>query len=228
MPYFEHLTKSMQAQVRSLEACFENDGVDTAKRTETYRKLGKSEVICGALTPRHKRVCLEKPWVKEDGSTNGRCRYHGGKSTGAKTAEGKKKAIANLRTRTPVHGLYSENFLETLTDEELAFMDFMERSAKETYVIEGALEEFALQALIMEAVRHFRIVNTKFEKESKNASEFITKYMRLLENQGWRRKDQESKGKGASGALANLMRELDKETSESSQFEDEEDENELH
>lgn len=38
---------------------------------------------------------------------NGRCRLHGGKSTGPKTLQGKKKAAhANLR-----HGLYSNKHL---------------------------------------------------------------------------------------------------------------------
>ena len=39
---------------------------------------------------------------------NGRCRFHGGKSTGARTKEGKKKAArANLK-----HGTYSNKAME--------------------------------------------------------------------------------------------------------------------
>jgi hypothetical protein len=209
MPQFKDLPTELQAKVKTLEAIAEKDRQE-AKAHEYYMEFRKNEVICGALTGSGK-VCIRAPYIKEDGSTNGKCYAHGGKSTGARTEEGKKKAIKNLRARTPVHGLYSKNFLETLSEEELAFMQWMEDSVKARYEIETALEETSLQMLIMEAVRHFRMVNTKFEKETKHASEYLTKFLRIIETQGWRKKDEnEEKRKGVSvDTILNMLNELD-------------------
>ena len=46
---------------------------------------------CGARRKRDGSRCEAKPL------TNGRCKYHGGMSTGPKTAEGRMRALANLR-----------------------------------------------------------------------------------------------------------------------------------
>lgn len=54
--------------------------------------------LCGAKSRRNNNQPCRQPAMK-----NGRCRMHGGKSTGPKTEEGKKKAAkANFK-----HGLYS-------------------------------------------------------------------------------------------------------------------------
>lgn len=64
--------------------------------------------------------------------------------------------------------------------------------------------------LIMEALRHFRMVNTRFEKESKHTSEFLTKFLRIIETQGWKRKE-DNKTKGVSAeVMLKLINELDK------------------
>ena len=55
---------------------------------------------CGAKT--RKGTPCKAPAMK-----NGRCRFHGGKSTGAKTKEGKQKA-ANANYK---HGRYSQDYL---------------------------------------------------------------------------------------------------------------------
>lgn len=54
--------------------------------------------LCGAESRRNNHKPCRQPAMK-----NGRCRMHGGKSTGPKTEEGKKKAAAaNLK-----HGRYT-------------------------------------------------------------------------------------------------------------------------
>jgi len=56
--------------------------------------------LCGAKT----RSNGHKP-CRQPAMANGRCRLHGGKSTGPKTEEGKRKsALANLK-----HGLYTKD-----------------------------------------------------------------------------------------------------------------------
>ena len=53
---------------------------------------------CGAKTRAGGRCKATPVWNKEtDSPVNGRCRMHGGLSTGARTPEGKKRALANLK-----------------------------------------------------------------------------------------------------------------------------------
>lgn len=60
-------------------------------RTESRTKQAR-RVICGAKRHRDGQPCQAK---SEAGKK--RCRFHGGRSTGPRTAEGKAKALANLR-----------------------------------------------------------------------------------------------------------------------------------
>ena len=46
---------------------------------------------CGAKRKRDGQPCIAKPLA------NGRCKFHGGMSTGPKTPEGRARALANLR-----------------------------------------------------------------------------------------------------------------------------------
>lgn len=64
---------------------------------------------------------------------NGKCRFHGGKSTGPKTAEGRQRIVeANL-----VHGGYQTIWLEHLTDEEREMYDLIPVDAQK--VLEDSL-----------------------------------------------------------------------------------------
>ena len=69
-----------------------------ARRQQAYDRLQqrktaklKREAKCGAFARSTGELCQRKPLA------NGRCRNHGGLSTGPKTAEGKAKALANLK-----------------------------------------------------------------------------------------------------------------------------------
>jgi len=57
-----------------------------------YRDKARPYELCGAKT-RRGAPC------KALALPNGRCRFHGGMSTGPKSAEGKAKALANLKNR---------------------------------------------------------------------------------------------------------------------------------
>ncbi|MED4805815.1 HGGxSTG domain-containing protein [Bacillus atrophaeus] len=49
------------------------------------------------------KICLREPI-----SENGRCAVHGGRSSGAKTEEGREKALSNLNPKANlIHGVYS-------------------------------------------------------------------------------------------------------------------------
>jgi len=61
--------------------------------------INASVKLCGAKARQNNHLPCRQPGML----TNGRCRLHGGKATGAKTPEGKKRAAeANLR-----HGQYT-------------------------------------------------------------------------------------------------------------------------
>ena len=68
------------------------------KLKELSMQKNKKDAICGAKSRRNKNApCKQYPMK------NGRCRMHGGKSTGAKTTEGKvRSALANYK-----HGLFT-------------------------------------------------------------------------------------------------------------------------
>jgi len=66
------------------------------------RKIEESPLaLCGAKSKRTGLPCRQ-PAMK-----NGRCRLHGGKSTGAKTEKG----IQAIRNANIKHGLYSKKYL---------------------------------------------------------------------------------------------------------------------
>ena len=69
-----------------------------ARRQQAYDRLQqrktaklKREAKCGAFARSTGELCQRKPLA------NGRCRNHGGLSTGPKTTEGKQKALMNLK-----------------------------------------------------------------------------------------------------------------------------------
>lgn len=69
----------------------------SARQAKRQRKMRRdNRVICGARRRRDGQPCeaLSMPGKK-------RCKWHGGCSTGPRTAEGKGKVAANLPTDTP-------------------------------------------------------------------------------------------------------------------------------
>ena len=68
---------------------------ETAANSRILSRLRR----CGARRKRDGQPCAAKPLV------NGRCKYHGGMSTGPRTPTGRARALANLRqnriSRTP-------------------------------------------------------------------------------------------------------------------------------
>ena len=53
---------------------------------------------CGALT-RRGRACRQEPMMENGRIRNGRCHWHGGKSTGPRTEEGRAAIAASIRRR---------------------------------------------------------------------------------------------------------------------------------
>lgn len=73
---------------------------------------GSKGLRCGAQT-RQGRPCVAKAME------NGRCRNHGGMSTGPKTVNGKARALANLRQFTTT----SESYLDAIKSARIMGFD---------------------------------------------------------------------------------------------------------
>jgi hypothetical protein len=90
---------------------------------------------CGAKT--RKGTACKAPAMK-----NGRCRLHGGKSTGPLTKQG----LANSRNARLRHGLYSKEFLENKKELQ-ALSEFLEIMAKPNIDNSMVLDGFIRQLL---------------------------------------------------------------------------------
>jgi len=175
------------------------------ERAEKLRKeLGKVDLICGAIEKATGKICSNEP---AEGSTNGRCARHGGLATGARTEEGRAKAMANLNPRARlIHGMYSR-FVMTLEEQ-----DFYE-GMMNYYIEELDLDPINILALDR-ALRNF-ILNQRKEiaeageivDESSSFNDYDTKFMRWLQALGLDRKFNISKDHkdNNSGGIAMLF-----------------------
>lgn len=161
---------------------------------ELKKKLKKQATICGAVMGNSK-VCHRKPYVKEDNTTNGRCAVHAGKATGAKTPEGRAKALSKLNPKaTLVHGAYSKDFKSNLTHEEVEFynqtMDwFFDNYETDTNPVNLTL----LDRFIINFLKQVRKDSVDFLSETQSYNDFEVKMIRFAETLGLNRKFTESK-----------------------------------
>jgi hypothetical protein len=160
-------------------------------RAEAMRKeLSKIDTICGAIQKSTGKICSKPP---AEGSTNGRCEQHGGKSTGQVTEEGRQRALANLNPRANlIHGMYSR-FTMTVQEQEF-YVGLM------NWYIEELDLDPANMLLLDRALRNF-ILNQRKEiaeegemlDESQSYNDYDTKFMRYMQALGLDRKFNVSK-----------------------------------
>jgi tetratricopeptide (TPR) repeat protein len=175
------------------------------KRAEALRKQLKNiDVICGAIDRSTGKICTNPPYVKEDGSTNGRCLAHGGNATGAVTEEGRKRALANLNPRARfIHGLYSRF---VMTQEELEFYTVMMNHYIEVLDLDPAnilLLDRALRNFILnqrkEIAEAYEIVD-----ESQSYNDYDSKFLRYMQALALDRRFKESKDNKDNTAMIDL------------------------
>lgn len=65
------------------------------RKTLFQRLIQQHDLRCGARTKKNGTPCKCRPVSLTTG--NGRCKWHGGMSTGPKTAEGRARSLANLK-----------------------------------------------------------------------------------------------------------------------------------
>lgn len=155
-------------------------------------KLQKEESVCGAICGSG-RVCTQPPTNEK----NFRCRMHGGRSTGAKTEEGKKVRDANLKKghERTIHGIYSRKFLEEWTEEEQAFYDNTWSYYKENYDLEP-VDEVALDRFLINSIKAMRVdsVGMNYATNLKvSLVDFEGKAIRQAETLGLNRKYRKSR-----------------------------------
>lgn len=175
------------------------------KRAQALKsQLKKIDIICGAIDQKTGKICTEKPYYREDGTTNGRCAKHGGASTGAVTEEGRQRALANLNPRARlIHGLYSRF---VMTQEELDFY-----TAMMNHYIEKLDLDPANILLLDRALRNF-ILNQRKEiaeayeivDESQSYNDYDSKFLRYMQALALDRRFKESKDNKDNTAMIDL------------------------
>lgn len=175
------------------------------KRIEAIRdQLKKIDIICGAIDRKTGKICTEKPYYREDGTTNGRCEKHGGLSTGAITEEGKRKALEKLNPRARlIHGLYSRF---VMTEEEFEFYSWFMN-----YYTEKLDLDPANMLLLDRALRNF-ILNQRKEvaeayeiiDESNSYNDYDSKFLRYMQALALDRRFKESKDNKDNPSMVDL------------------------
>lgn len=177
---------------------------DTARKNKVTahikNELKKVTIICGAVRKDTGKICSNEP---VEGAA--RCAIHGGHSTGPKTEEGKRNAIANLNPRANlVHGLNSK-FVMTV-EEEALYAGLMNH-AIETLDLDPfnvIILHRGLMNLILNERREIALAG-EIVDEASAMNDYDSKFLRYMQALGLDRKFNESKeNKNNKGDGVNL------------------------
>ncbi|MGH0485308.1 HGGxSTG domain-containing protein [Bacillus mycoides] len=175
---------------------------DSEEMTAIKTKLKGEASICGAIKGNN-TVCTHSPTNEK----NLRCKVHGGKSTGAKTEEGKQRSMKNLDAgRKPIHGIYSAKFMDEWTQEEKDFYNNTMRYYKDNYELEP-LDEIQLDRLLINSIKAMRVdsVGMNYAINLKvSLADFEGKAIRLSETLGLNRKYRKSRENSDNPNTVNL------------------------
>lgn len=183
------LAKELQELLEQTE-----NETDKEQLNKLKSKLKKEATICGAMQGNGK-ICVRAPYIREDGSTVNRCRVHGGKQTGQKTEEGRKRSLANLNPKARlVTGIYSKDFKDMLTQEEVDFYNkTMDWFFEEYEEFTDPVNLSMLDRYILNFIKQARKDSKNFLNESPSYNDFEVKMIRFAESLGLNRKFKESK-----------------------------------
>ncbi|MGE7761000.1 HGGxSTG domain-containing protein [Peribacillus sp. NPDC097895] len=192
------LPKELRELIAQTEGETNEDAVKILKS-----KLKKEPSICGAKQG-NGSICVRSPHIKEDGSTNGRCKTHGGNSTGQKTEEGRRNSMKNLNSKAAlIHGIYSQNFKDQLTKEEVEFYN----ETVEWFLEGNEIDPVNLAMLdryIFNFIKQARKDSADFLSESPSYNDFEVKMVRLAESLGLNRKFTLSKENKDNASILSL------------------------
>lgn len=158
-------------------------------RRKLRNKMRKETQICGALKG-DMTLCNRRP---VEGKA--RCHWHGGKSTGATTPEGREKSMSNLNPKAyMIHGLYSKDFKSQLTQEETEMYNYFIDWFFETYPDDTDPINLSLfDRFLMNKIKQARKDSVDFLSDSQNYNDFEVKLIRFAETLGLNRKFNKSR-----------------------------------
>ncbi|MGY1461785.1 HGGxSTG domain-containing protein [Bacillus toyonensis] len=180
---------------------------DSDEMVTIKKELKAEDSICGAIKGNN-TVCVNKP----SNEKNLRCRYHGGKSTGATTEEGKKKMKENLaKGRQPIHGLYQKDFLATLTEEEKDWYSDTMQWYKDNYEDLDPLDISKIDLALINTLKSWRKNGKSMDyavNERVSMADFESRMIRLLDDLGMSRKFRKSRDNASNSTNVNLYNSL--------------------
>ncbi|MCP1162625.1 MULTISPECIES: HGGxSTG domain-containing protein [Bacillus] len=166
-------------------------------------KLKREVSICGAIKGNN-TVCTHSPTNEK----NLRCKVHGGRSTGAKTEEGKRVRDANLKKghERITHGLYMKDFLSSLTEEEILWYNENMEWYQENYDLDP-LDVTKLDLALINFIKSWRKnLNMKYAiNEGVNKVDFENRAIKLLDDLGLSRKFRKSKENASNPTQINYL-----------------------
>ncbi|EJQ49855.1 hypothetical protein IEI_03071 [Bacillus wiedmannii] len=175
-------------RIRSGELSRESDEMVSIKK-----KLKADTEICGAIT-RSGRVCANKIANEK----NLRCRMHGGRSTSAKTEEGKRMRDINLENgrKATIHGLYTADFIATLREDEIMWYDTQMKWYQESYEDLDPVDISKIDLALMNTIKSWRKNGKSIDyavNEKVSMVDFEGRLIRLMDDLGMSRKFRKSR-----------------------------------
>ncbi|MFK4377689.1 hypothetical protein ABH948_003096 [Bacillus sp. RC218] len=170
-------------------------------------ELQKNTHICGAIMKN--RVCTTKP-INEK---NLRCGWHGGKSTGANTEEGKRVRDEQLEKgrKATIHGLYQKDFLASLTEEEKDWYGETMQWYKDNYDDLDPLDISKLDLALMNTIKSWRKNGKSMNyavNEKVSMVDFENRAIKLLDDLGMSRKFKKSRENSSNPSHVNVYNSL--------------------
>ncbi|MGI8277448.1 HGGxSTG domain-containing protein [Bacillus mycoides] len=181
---------------------------DSDEMASIKAKLKAEESICGVIT-KQGVACTKKP-VNEK---NLRCAWHGGKSTGAKTEEGKRVRDEQLEKgrKATIHGLYQKDFLASLTEEEKEWYGETMQWYKDNYDDLDPLDISKLDLALMNTIKSWRKNGKSMNyavNEKVSMVDFENRAIKLLDDLGMSRKFKKSRENSSNPSHVNVYNSL--------------------
>ncbi|QGY35131.1 HGGxSTG domain-containing protein [Bacillus sp. A260] len=203
------LRKDLQKYIDNIKSGLVNGDLkkDSEEMALVKEFLKKESSICGAIKGSGE-VCARIP----SNEKNLRCCFHGGKSTGATTEEGKNKMKENLaKGRQPIHGLYQKDFLATLTEEEKDWYSDTMEWYKNNYEDLDPLDIAKLDLALINTLKSWRKNGKSMSyavNEKVSMVDFENRAIKLLDDLGMSRKFKKSRENSSNSTNVNVFNSL--------------------
>ncbi|TCP28796.1 hypothetical protein EV207_11522 [Scopulibacillus darangshiensis] len=191
-PKKNSLPLELQKKIEALEG-----ETDKSKIKELKDLMKLEPEVCGALQ-KNGQVCVKAPWRNENGEiNNGRCAVHKGKPNThiSKDPERRAKQLANLNPKAGlIHGMYSKDFKDKFTKEEVEFYNETVNWFVDTYPEDAdPINLNLLHRYAINAIKTMRQESTDFLKESRSQNSFEKLMSSFVNDLGLNKRYKDSK-----------------------------------